>query len=92
MIIVPFTSQSSKQTGHRIDPNGWSGSAAGASVAVAAAAAAFARVTSSRPRAGPATTGGAAFGGGVGASPRAAASFTRRLQVALWPRSFQSTV
>ena len=91
MIIVPFTSQSSKQTGHRVDPIQCSGSGAGAVVAVATAAAAFARATSSRPRAGPATTGGAAFSGSVGASPRAAASFTRRLHVALWSRAFQST-
>ena len=92
MIGNAFTSQASKQTGHRGDPYQCSGSGAGAGAAVAAAAAAFARATSSRPRAGPSTTGGGAFGGGVDASPRAFASFTRRLQVALWFLSFQSTV
>jgi hypothetical protein len=92
MVGISFPSQASKHTGHRVDPIQCSGSGAAKVVAVAAAAAAFARATSSRPRAGPSTTGGVAFGGGVGASPRAAASFTRRLQVALWPRSFQSTV
>jgi len=99
-----FTSQSSKHTGHRGVPLQCSGSGAGAVAAVAAAAAALARATSARPRAGPSTTGGVAFGlgdgGGVAASsrvapPAAAASafsLTRRLQVFLWPRFFQSSV
>ncbi len=68
---ISFTSQSSKHTGHRGVPFQCSGSGTGAVVEVATAAAALARATSARPRAGPSTTGGAAFGlsdgGGVGA-------------------------
>ena len=104
MDSASFTSQSSKQIGHRGVPIQCSGSGAGAVVKVAAAVAALARATSAQPREGPSTTGGAAFGfddgGGVDASSRgalplaAAAAFalTRRLHSFLWPRSFQSTV
>ena len=83
IVRISFASQSSKHTGHRVDPLQCSGSGAGAVAAVGAAAVAFARAMSSRPRAGPSTRGGDVFGGGVGASPRAAASFTRRIQVTL---------
>ena len=89
-----FTSQSSRQMGQRGDPFQWSAAGAGGAGAVAVAAAALARAMSPCPRAGPATTDGAALslGGGVGAPSHAGGALARRLQVALWPRSFQSTV